>query len=219
MGVERSLQDSSREDDAILSGHVVGINCRRSHTPPERGEEGIRRGEDKERIIMWLYSGSNSPVGRFTSLQQFTRHVLYMILKMLRHLTLKTVCWTKRSFLIVSTKQVSIYGSVIVEAQQTRSNKQYSRTCHVNMADCVFVHHWSTWHTKDQVLYEFWWAVTITSYSVIGHSIDQSSCISSLSTKVCEYDQNRHDVSLHHYYWSLLGVFLSWSAITRDEKL
>lgn len=56
------------------------------------------------------------------------------------------------------------------------------------MADCVFVHHWPTWHTKDQVPYGSWWAATITSYSVIGHSIDQSSCICSLSMKVCEYD-------------------------------
>lgn len=45
VGVERSLEDPCREDDAVLSGHVVGIDCGRSHAPPggrvgpgERGE-------------------------------------------------------------------------------------------------------------------------------------------------------------------------------------
>lgn len=49
VGVERSLKDPGREDDAVLSGHVVGINCRRSHTPPAGGEEGgeeTRRAEE-----------------------------------------------------------------------------------------------------------------------------------------------------------------------------
>lgn len=45
VGVERSLQDPSREYDAVLSGHVVGINCRRSHAPSAGGEEGRRRRE------------------------------------------------------------------------------------------------------------------------------------------------------------------------------
>lgn len=42
VGIERSLQDPGREDDAVLSGHVVGVNCRRSHAPPAGGEEGKR---------------------------------------------------------------------------------------------------------------------------------------------------------------------------------
>lgn len=41
-GVEGSLKDPGREDNAVLSGHVVGINGRRSHTPP--GGEVTRRG-------------------------------------------------------------------------------------------------------------------------------------------------------------------------------
>lgn len=37
VGVERSLEDPCREDDAVLSGHVVGIDCGRSHAPPGGG--------------------------------------------------------------------------------------------------------------------------------------------------------------------------------------
>lgn len=52
VGVEGSLQDPSREDDAVLSGHVVGINCRRSHTPSGGGQEtreGLGGGGEEER--------------------------------------------------------------------------------------------------------------------------------------------------------------------------
>lgn len=44
VGVEGGLKDPCREDDAVLSGHVVGINGGRSHTPPAGGEERRRRG-------------------------------------------------------------------------------------------------------------------------------------------------------------------------------
>lgn len=48
LGVERSLQDPSREDYDVLSGHVVGVNCGRSHTPPgEESRQGRRREELK----------------------------------------------------------------------------------------------------------------------------------------------------------------------------
>lgn len=43
VGVERSLEDPCREDDAVLSGHVVGIDCGRSHAPPG-GRGGARGG-------------------------------------------------------------------------------------------------------------------------------------------------------------------------------
>lgn len=55
MGVERSLQDPGGEDDAVLSGHVVGINCRWSHAP-SAGEEERRRREEWRILINYHVS-------------------------------------------------------------------------------------------------------------------------------------------------------------------
>lgn len=157
------------------------------------------------------------------SFLEFTRHLLYMILKILRRPTLKTVCWTKKQrlnyFHKTSVKSVRLWQRHCwsptnrkQQAIQTDMSCQHGRLC-----ICSSVAHlthegsrsiWILMSRDNYILLSDWsqyWPIFL--YSFFKH---EGLWIQPL---------NRHDVGLHQYYWSLLGVFLSWSAITRDEKL